>query len=318
MDSVNPVIALSTSFLQSRYPEDGYAMMSRAAELGYEYVELGHSVPIVAVDGILRALNEGIVKVSSLHNFCPVPPFASGAVPNLFSPSTKSAAESQQWRRHTNNTLDFAKQTGARAVVSHSGSLSYFLFPPKRVVEKFYKTDKLSEFSETSEFVRARDRFETKTAARAFKKDYTFLLENLSAIEENLCAADVFLGVENREGTDELPLDWTFSRLFEKLAARPRIKAWHDIGHSKIKELKGLYSQQKLIEETLENIGGWHLHDCTADGRDHIAIGAGCIDFSSLKKYFDPAKHLFTLELSASVRSADAADSLKKIRDILQ
>ena len=318
MDSVKPVIALSTSFLQSRYPEDGYAMMSRAAELGYEYVELGHSVPIVAVDGILRALKEGVVKVSSLHNFCPVPPFASGAVPNLFSPSTKSKIESQQWLRHTRNTIEFAKRTGARAVVSHSGSLSYFLLPPKRAVEKFYNAGKLSEFTETPEFLRARDKFETKTATRAFKKDYTYLLENLSAVEENLAAADIFLGVENREGTDELPLDWTFSRLFKTLSDRPRIKAWHDIGHSKIKELKGLYSQQKLIEETLENIGGWHLHDCTADGRDHIAIGAGCIDFATLKKYFDPSKHLFTLELSASVHSADAADSLKKIRDILQ
>eukprot|EP01035_Chromulina_nebulosa_P037749 gene37748-50959_t len=43
------------------------------AALGYEYVELSHGIRITLVPGILRGVEEGIVKVSSTHNFCPLP-----------------------------------------------------------------------------------------------------------------------------------------------------------------------------------------------------------------------------------------------------
>lgn len=317
MDTLNPVISLSTSFLQRRFPKDGYAMLCRAAELGFEYVELGHSVPITSVEGILRALKEGVVKVSSVHNFCPVPPFASGACPNLFSPSTKSDMESQQWLRHTRNSVEFAKQTGARALVTHCGSLSYFLFRPDAALEKIIAENKTSKLAELPEYDAAKKAFLKKSAARAEKKDYKFLLENLAKIEPNLEEAGIVLGLENREGAAELPLDWTFKSLFEKIGDRPRIKVWHDIGHSRIKQLRGLFRQCDLIEQTYPNIVGWHIHDCTDDCSDHIALGLGGINFAEFAKYFDPQKHIFTLELNSKVRSADAADSLKRFRDIL-
>ena len=318
MDTLNPIISLSTSFLQSRYPTDGYAMLCRAAELGYEYVELGHSTPITSLEGIFKALNEGVVKVSSLHNFCPVPPFASGAVPNLFSPSTKIKIESQQWIRHTLNTLELAKQTQAKAIVSHSGALSYFLFRPDAKISKLLEDKDLSNFEEEDiEFAKVRDKFLKKTTHRAITKDYNFLLKNLKTIEEHLKKSNVFMGIENREGISELPLDWTFSALFEKIGNSPTIKVWHDLGHSKIKEIKHLYKQQQLIEDTYDKIAGWHIHDCTNAGKDHLALGEGCINFESLKQYFDSSKHIFTLELNYKVRSAQAADSLKRFQDIL-
>lgn len=314
---MNPVISISTSFLQSRAPKDGYAMMAKARELGYEYVELGHAIPVVLLDGIFRAVEEGVVKISSVHNFCPVPPFASGATPNLFSPSTKSAAESQMWRQHTLSSIDVAARTGAKAVVSHSGKLSYFMFRPEVGMEKAFGDCKMSELRDTPQAAKIRDSFIKSTGRRALAKDYKFLEKNLAEISPDLEKAGVFIGVENRDGLSELPLDWTFAELFEKLSKIPAVKAWHDLGHSKKKELQFLYSQQRLIEETLPHIGGWHIHDCDADGRDHIALGEGCIDFAALRKYFDPSKHIFTLELNAKVRSAQAADSLKRFRDLL-
>ncbi len=317
MDTLKPIISLSTSFLQNRYPDDGYAMLSRAAELGYEYVELGHSTPITSVEGILRAVDEGIVKVSSLHNFCPVPPFASGAVPNLFSPSTKNKIESMQWRRHTLNTLNFATDTGAKAIVSHSGALSHFLFRIEEKITNYYNSQELSDITETEPFVSMRNAYLKKSAKRALKKDYQYLLENLTLIEPYLQQAGVFIGVENREGVAELPLDWTFAELFSYIGNRQSIKVWHDLGHSKIKELKHLYRQHALIEQTYDKIAGWHIHDCTIEGRDHLALGDGCINFDELKKYFDTQKHIFTLELNYKVRSAQAADSLKRVQDLL-
>ncbi len=317
MDALKPVISLSTCFLQSRFPQDGYAMLCRAAELGYEYVELGHSTPISSIEGILKAVSEGVVKVSSLHNFCPVPPFASGAVPNLYSPSTKNKIESEQWKRHTLNTLELAKQTNAKAIVSHSGELSYFLFRPDRQLAKFYKDKNLSELSEDKNFEKTLDAFLQKSQKNIFSRHYKYLLENLNSIKEELEKSSVIVGVENREGVCELPLDWTFKQLFDEIGESDVIKVWHDVGHSKIKELKHLYSQEKLIEETLDKIVGWHIHDCDTDCKDHIALGDGCINFDQIKKFFNPQKHIFTLELNSRVRSAQAADSLKRMQDLL-
>ena len=59
-----PIISLSTSYLQSKYAGDGYAMLQRAAELGFEYVELGHSTTMASMEGIIKAVEEGVVKVS--------------------------------------------------------------------------------------------------------------------------------------------------------------------------------------------------------------------------------------------------------------
>ena len=85
--SNKPVIALSTSYFRQDY-SDGYEMLCKCAELGFEYVELGHNTTVNLVQGILKAVKEGVVKVSSLHNFCPVPPFARPPAPNLYSPAT--------------------------------------------------------------------------------------------------------------------------------------------------------------------------------------------------------------------------------------
>ena len=83
------------------------------------------------------------------------------------------------------------------------------------------------------------------------------------------------------------------------------------------KQLLGLGTQLDLLERTSDSLIGWHLHDCTDAGKDHIAIGAGCIDFAALAKFFDPKKHIFTLELNRAVRSRDAADSIKRVQDMM-
>jgi len=40
-------------------------MLREMADLGFEYVELSHGISILLVPGILQALEEGVVKVSS-------------------------------------------------------------------------------------------------------------------------------------------------------------------------------------------------------------------------------------------------------------
>ena len=184
MDQITPIISISTSFLQRRCPDDGYAMMAKARELGYKYVELGHSLPVTLIDGIVKAVGEGVVKICSLHNFCPVPVYALGPTPNLFSPSTKNAGESSQWQRYTRNTVELAGQLGARAVVAHSGALSQLFFNPGRKLGKYLDGAPISQFQPTPQFQKDVEKFRAKTAERAMAKDYKFLAKNLEEISD--------------------------------------------------------------------------------------------------------------------------------------
>ena len=76
-------------------------MLAEIKALGFDYVELSHGTKIVLVEGILRAVEEGMMKISSTHNFCPLPMGITHSAPNLFEPSVSATQEHAQWLRHT-------------------------------------------------------------------------------------------------------------------------------------------------------------------------------------------------------------------------
>src|ERR1044072_2084012 len=129
-------LALSTSWCSSRH-NDGYAMLREIAALGYEFAELSHGIRITLVPGILRAVEEGVIKVASTHNFCPLPTGVVQAAPNLFEPSVSEHREHDQWLRHTKRSIDFASQLKAPAVVCHLGSVQFFWFNPAHALRKY-------------------------------------------------------------------------------------------------------------------------------------------------------------------------------------
>lgn len=102
-------------------------MLREMADLGYEYVELSHGIRITLVPGILKAVEEGVVKISSTHNFCPLPTGVVQAAPNLFEPSVTEHREHDQWLRHTKRSIDFAAQVKARVLVCHLGSVTFLV-----------------------------------------------------------------------------------------------------------------------------------------------------------------------------------------------
>ena len=334
-----PVIALSTSYFRQKY-SDGYEMMCKCAELGFEYAELGHNTTMNLVEGILKAAGEGVIKISSLHNFCLVPPFASPPAPNLYSPATPSKAESAQWRRHTLNTLSFAEQVGAGRVVTHAGALSYFFINPKYALLREYDrtlalravAEPVGEGGEASEkslagagekFASQRARYLEKVkkfVAKAEKKSakcHEKIFENLKDVDENFKKANVLLGVENRDGYCELPFDTKFAEFTRGCAEKlSSVRPWIDIGHVMVKAQRGVFDFCEFVEAASRGACGWHLHDCDDCARDHLAIGKGAIDFGFVKKFFDKSSQIFTLELNSRVSEADAVSSRKKVEDM--
>ena len=105
--------------------------------MGFEYAELSHGTRIVLVPGILRAVEEGVIKISSTHNFCPLPTGINHSAPNLFEPSAQAEKEHDQWLRHTLRSIDFTAQVGASAMVTHLGSVHFFWSNPSRKVKAY-------------------------------------------------------------------------------------------------------------------------------------------------------------------------------------
>ena len=52
---------------------DGRAMLREIRELGFACAELSHGTRISLLPGILEAVDAGEIRISSLHNFCPLP-----------------------------------------------------------------------------------------------------------------------------------------------------------------------------------------------------------------------------------------------------
>ena len=67
-------------------------MLREIRDLGFEYAELSHGIRVSLVPGIIDAVEAGVIKISTLHNFCPLPMGVSHAAPNLLQESCRRSA----------------------------------------------------------------------------------------------------------------------------------------------------------------------------------------------------------------------------------
>ncbi len=305
-----PTLALSTCWLSHRHT-DGYEMLAEMAGLGFEYVELSHGIRITLVEGILKALEAGVIKVASCHNFCPLPPHVMQAAPNLYEPSSSHPGELSQWWKYTLRTLDFATQVGAKKVILHSGSVRFFWFDPETRLEKAKGDRNPAEFSADPSYQKALAKGLDKMTAKAgpwmdrLRDSFTRLIPEAQKRGLQLC-------VENREGFTELPLDIAMAPFVQSLPEPDTIAYWHDTGHAQVKQEEGVAVHRDLLERNASRQFGFHLHDVSTEGRDHQEIGTGRIDWEMVRSHIKP-HHLLVLEMSPRLKT----DQVERSRDFV-
>ncbi len=274
-------------------------MLEEIRELGFFRAELSHGVPASLVPGILKAVGEKMIAISSVHNFCPLPSMVRGAAPNLFQPSAKKGIEKRAWLRHSQHTLEFAASVGATHVVMHSGSLNFGRFSPAPDPKAFDS----SSGPDREKALRKIQRHTRRTLPRV-ERSYRELLPVATEL-------GIFLAIENREGFLELPADSDLPEFLSRFE-NENICHWHDTGHAEIKRRLGLGDPAKMLEEVADRLAGFHLHDVDGEGRDHRPIGSGSIDFRALAQFFRPHHHL-VLELNPRM----AAEEIIRSREHL-
>jgi sugar phosphate isomerase/epimerase len=284
-------------------------MLCELAELGFKYVELSHGVRLTLVPGILKGVEEGVIKVSSLHNFCPLPVGVMGAAPNLYEPSAPSRKERVLWFYNTLKTMDFANRVGCDRIVLHSGRAHFLWGDPESAFEKAFDASAGDPANEALTSVRKRGLAKLNRKKKGFMKR---LDESYRLVAEKARESGVLLGVENREAFCELPLDDDMETFLESLKELESFGYWHDAGHAQLKERMGLLDHRKHLEKLRPYTIGFHLHDVSESNRDHLVPGTGVIDWSILADLVQQDDTVI-LELSPRLKS----DEIRRGRDFL-
>ena len=276
----------------SRRHTDGRAMLREIRELGFDHAELSHGIRISLLPGIFEAVNAGEIKISSLHNFCPLPVGVDKAAPNLYEFSSDRERDRQLAVKHTLNTLEFAVKVRAPLVVLHFGSMDL----------KDY-TGKLKELLERGE--RGTPKFQKvvaeASAAREAKKKkfWDHSRDTLRELYGEAKARGIKFGIEIREAVEELPIESDFAALLKEFPG-PTVNYWHDVGHAQIKHDLGFIDHAQHLAAHADRLAGFHIHDVKFPARDHFPPGGGDIDFAALAPFVKP-EHIKVFELSPKV-----------------
>jgi sugar phosphate isomerase/epimerase len=287
-------------------------MLREAADLGFEYVELSHGIRMTLVPGILQAVQEGVVKVSTTHNFCPLPAGIMVPAPNAYHPSSPNKGERELWRRYTGQSLEFAQRVGAKVMVLHCGNAFFFFTRPAAKVMALEEKLEGTPLLENTEFQAALAKLLKKLRKHA-PKHYARVRAGFSELAEKAKICGVKFGCENREGLMELPLDEDMESFLASLDGLGVCGGWHDVGHARIKETQGVIKHAEFLEKNHGRLLGFHVHDVSAEGKDHQPPGTGTVDWAMVRKYLKP-EHITVLELSPRV----SAEQVKESREFLE
>jgi sugar phosphate isomerase/epimerase len=282
-------------------------MLREIRELGFEYAELSHGIRMSLLPGVLDAVAAGEIKISTLHNFCPLPLGVNHPAPNLYRFTATDSRERESAFRHTVRTLETASRVNAQLVVLHMGSVDMSDYTEKLI-------DLLGEDRKgTTKYEKlCADVIQKREQRKQVHLDLAY--ELLDRIVEQAAHFNVKLGIENREALEEIPFETDFSIFFKRFTD-PRIGYWHDTGHAQIKANLGFIDHAMHLQAMAPRLHGFHIHDVRFPAADHCPPGSGMIDFAALKPFVKP-EHIKVFELHPAIPVEDAQRGVAYLKGI--
>lgn len=274
------MLGISTSW-RSEIFDSGTEIIDSILELELRLVELEYRINTPMLNAILPLIKKGNIAVASLHNFFPTPDGvprkeASG---DVFSLSSLDREECSLALKHTFQTIYWAQELEAKAVVLHLGKIP--MDSPMKALKQLYD-DKKIESPAGQEFIEK----ELKKRADKSRAHLDSALRNLDKLANEAGKRSILLGVENRYNLEDFPNFVEFEQIFHEFKESP-IRYWHDIGHATAQENLGIAERGLLLEHFSSYLAGLHLHGCKGH-HDHYAPGSGDEDYSLLKKCLKP------------------------------
>jgi sugar phosphate isomerase/epimerase len=273
------MFSFSTCWNSKRHT-DGREMLAEVRSLGFDYAELGHATRLTLVDGIQAAVKAGELKISSVHNFCPLPVGVNGPAPDHYLPSSRREDERALAIRHTIRSIDFAASLEAKAVVMHLGLVDMRNFT-MRLVDMHAQG-----LAGTPKYVRVLEKA-LRIRAKKSQKYFDQVLRTLDMVVPHAREAGVKLGIETRFGIEEIPNEDETEQIISRYG-HDVCQYWHDVGHAQIKEMLGLLNHESILERFRGRTAGMHLQDFAPPAFDHLPPGHGGFNFSRLRKFLTP------------------------------
>jgi sugar phosphate isomerase/epimerase len=282
-------------------------MLEEIRDLGFEYAELSHGIRLSLVPGIFDAVDAGVIRISSLHNFCPLPVGVNTAAPNIFKFTAENARERENAVRHTLKTIETAERVKAPLIVLHMGAVEMKEYTDKlldMVKEGKRDTPKYQKLFEEAEDRRA------LLSEKPMQYAYEILRKLIAEVEPR----GIKLGIENREAVEEILFDNDYPFFLHEFQS-PSVVYWHDTGHAQIKENLGFIDHTQHLKALQRRLYGFHIHDVEFPGRDHRAPGTGMVKFAELKPFVKP-EHLKIFEFSPSLAVEEVKAGIAHIKSL--
>jgi len=274
------MLSVSTSWMD---PEtDIKQWLAQIKDLGFDAVELSYKVNDSQLKDAESILGDLGLKVSSIHNFCPMPNDGpSDRHPsNYYRLSSTDEHERQQAIKWTNIAVDTAQRVGASVVVIHAGTLDFEDERSPKLFDLFVNGQ-----SDSEAFHKERERILT---TRENKKGpyIDALVKSLCEVMDYSQTKNITIGLETRYYPIEIP---NFEEIgyFLNLFAKQGMGYWHDVGHADMNDRLGIKSHKEFLETYKDNLVGVHLHGIKGR-RDHLAPFEGDMDLDELLPYFGP------------------------------
>ena len=297
-------VALSTMWaVQPRFERDLPAFMERATELGYDAIEVNHSMDAAQIGAIIAA---DMLPVTAVHAPAPLERDPARGWNRGLNLASTDEGEREAAVRYTLRSVDAATEAGASAVVVHLGATgSRGVTADRRLRDAYNRGDTTPEAraSLIAEAHRQRAERSAEPIERARR--------SLAALVQYAEPRGIAIGLECRLHFHEIPLP---DEAADLLAPYPAHVAgyYHDVGHAEVLHRLGLVPLDAWFDLLGDRLIGTHLHD-VAGLRDHRAPGNGDVDFAWLAERI-PASAARTLEIDQREPDEAVAGALDVLR----
>ena len=249
-------------------------MLREIRQLGFPVCELGHAIRFSLWPGIVKAWEEDLIKIQTLHNFCPVPTSVFRPDPNCYEFSDSRASVRAAAIKASQDTIRHASRFGASAVIFHLGSAG-----PEGVtgkLEKLYRNGGFLNRTYSEIKVKA-----VMQRQETYKRLWPRIKECLDPLVDMAGELNIRLGFEIRQDFGEFPHEEEFPEVLE--AFPPEVVGyWHDFGHAQTKEFLGWHDHLETLALRAPRMFGAHIQDCRRPAEDHLPLGHGEVPFSAL------------------------------------
>ncbi len=285
-------------------------MLEEVRALGFEYAELGHNTRLSLLPGIQQAVLQKVIRISSVHNFCPLPIGVNGMAPDYYMPSARDDRERDLAVKHTLRTLECAASLKAKVVVLHLGRVT-MRWPnyPRRLIQLY-----ADQRQQTPKYERLRAR---TLAARERKRQRYFdqVCRALDRILPHAKELGLKLGMETRMGVEEIPSEDEADELMRRYGT-DTLSYWFDNAHAQVKENMGLSRQEAVLERFRGRTTGMHLQDFIPPLYDHLPPGVGEYAFERLTP-FVTEEMILSWEIHGEWDPQVIADGTKRVHERL-